>query len=406
MVSEWGSVPWNRSGQAEVRDADDPLSPQAHHSGIGNRSLSEVICHSVNLQSTCDIEHYEPGGYRADGPLVRSGNPMSGPSRCCACPLPAVLVLKRRRVLQVWARYVQYPHYPKLCDQGLRETPGRVNPAEYVKYRMIRPAAGRVWGTNPTPWEPPDLRKVGGSPILGVVEAGQFTGLCHMGGRYSGLWVVSFVSPHLWVRGRCHRIIRCVMCRLWRGRWRRSSPAVIWLRRLVVLTARPSVLSSRRWVPTALSPTSTRVWWRPCSPSGGMAALRRRGTPGGSRSRRSLRGAGSGGLWPGICWWGWGHRALGRSLHGGELHHVAVSDRTHPRVRTRGPRTRTQPQRWLREHRRVRTVHHPARRRGRPSPTASTRRATMGTYIANSAIASDDVALIGERLGHTCRRDG
>ena len=161
------------------------------------------------------------------------------------------------RVLQVWARYVQYPHYPKLCDQGLRETPGRVNPAEYVKYRMIRPAAGRVWGTNPTPWEPPDLRKVGGSPILGVVEAGQFTGLCHMGGRYSGLWVVSFVSPHLWVRGRCHRIIRCVMCRLWRGRWRRSSPAVIWLRRLVVLTARPSALSSRRWAPTVLLLTST-----------------------------------------------------------------------------------------------------------------------------------------------------
>ena len=65
MVIEWGSVPWNRSGQAEVRDADDPLSPQAHHSGSGNRSLNEEICHSVNLQSTCDIEPYEPGGYRA-----------------------------------------------------------------------------------------------------------------------------------------------------------------------------------------------------------------------------------------------------------------------------------------------------------------------------------------------------
>ena len=71
-----------------------------------------------------------------------------------------------------------------------------------------------------------------------------FTGLCHTGGRYSGLWVVLFVSPYLWVRGRCRGIIRRVMCRLLLGRWRRSSLAVIWLRRLVVLTARPSVLSS------------------------------------------------------------------------------------------------------------------------------------------------------------------
>ena len=69
---------------------------------------------------------------------------------------------------------------------------------------------------------------------------------CHPGGRYSGLWVVLFVSPRGWVRGRCHRIIRCVMCRLLRGRWRRSSLAVIWLRRLVVLTARLSAPSSRR----------------------------------------------------------------------------------------------------------------------------------------------------------------
>ena len=42
--------------------------------------------------------------------------------------------------------------------------------------------------------------------------------------------------------------IRCVICRLWGGRWRRSSPAVIWFRGLVVLTVRPSAPSSKRWV--------------------------------------------------------------------------------------------------------------------------------------------------------------
>ena len=65
----------------------------------------------------------------------------------------------------------------------------------------------------------PDLRKVGGSPIPWGCRSRAFTGLCHPGGRYSGLWVVSFVSPHRWVQVWCHRIIRCVMCRLWRGRW-------------------------------------------------------------------------------------------------------------------------------------------------------------------------------------------
>ena len=58
--------------------------------------------------------------------------------------------------------------------------------------------------TSQHPWEPPDLCKVGGSPILGVVEAG------HLPCR-----VVRF--PPLWVRVRCRRFIRCVMCRLLGG---------------------------------------------------------------------------------------------------------------------------------------------------------------------------------------------
>ena len=91
----------------------------------------------------------------------------------------------------------------------------------------------------------PNLCRFGVFPFLG--GCGAFTGSCRSGGRYSGLWAVSFVSPHLWVRVRCRRIIRCVMCRLLRGRWRRSSPAVIWLRGLVVLTVRLSVLSSKLW---------------------------------------------------------------------------------------------------------------------------------------------------------------
>ena len=61
---------------------------------------------------------------------------------------------------------------------------------------------------------------------------------------------VLFVSPYLWVR------VRCVMCRLLGGRWRRSLLAVTWLRRLVVLTVRLSAPSSRRWVPACHRPLS------------------------------------------------------------------------------------------------------------------------------------------------------
>ena len=59
----------------------------------------------------------------------------------------------------------------------------------------------------PTPWEPPDLCKVGGSPISWGCRGRAFTVPCRCGGRYSGLWVVLFVSPYLWVRVRCYRII-------------------------------------------------------------------------------------------------------------------------------------------------------------------------------------------------------
>ena len=38
-----------------------------------------------------------------------------------------------RVVLQVWAGYAKYPHHPKPRDQAQRETPGRVNPAGYLK---------------------------------------------------------------------------------------------------------------------------------------------------------------------------------------------------------------------------------------------------------------------------------
>ena len=42
-------------------------------------------------------------------------------------------------VLHIWDGYVQYPTPPKLCDQALRDTSGRVNPAEYVQY-LPKPA--------------------------------------------------------------------------------------------------------------------------------------------------------------------------------------------------------------------------------------------------------------------------
>ena len=87
-------------------------------------------------------------------------------------------------LLQVWARYVQYPRHPKHCDQGLRETPECVNPAEYVQYRRIRPSdtgalgavrpqkgggqgrvpAVKVPGTN-TPMGAPGPPQVRGFPI-------------------------------------------------------------------------------------------------------------------------------------------------------------------------------------------------------------------------------------------------
>ena len=106
----------------------------------------------------------------------------------------------------------------------------------YVRYRMFGlsvTVAGTGLGVGgwvsgilniPHPWEPPDLCKVGGSPISWGCRSRAFTGLCHPGGRYSGLWVVLLVSPRGWVRVRCRRFIRCVMCRLWLGRWRRHRP--------------------------------------------------------------------------------------------------------------------------------------------------------------------------------------
>ena len=99
-----------------------------------------------------------------------------------------------------------------------------------------------------TPMGAPNLCRFGVFPFLGGRGSWAFTVPCHTGGRYSGLWVVSFLSFHPQRhqgRSRCRRIIRYVMCRLWRGRWRPSSLAVIWLQRLVVLTARPSTLDPR-----------------------------------------------------------------------------------------------------------------------------------------------------------------
>ena len=153
----------------------------------------------------------------------------------------------------------------------------------------------------------PYLRRFGVLPFLG--GCGAFTGLCHTGGRYSGLWAVSSTSLHPRRHRVRSRIIRCVMCRLWWGRWRRSSPSVIWLRRLVVLTARPSILSSKRWVVTVRSPTFTRAGWRPSSRSCGLGVRRRRGTPDAPRCGLSPPGVVSGGPWPAIRWPGWSHAA-------------------------------------------------------------------------------------------------
>ena len=78
------------------------------------------------------------------------------------------------------------------------------------------------------PWEPPDLCKVGGSPISWGCRGRAFTVPCcsfpPTGGSGSGVTGSSGVS--------------CAVC--CGARWRRSSPAVIWLLGLVVLTVRPS----------------------------------------------------------------------------------------------------------------------------------------------------------------------
>ena len=81
---------------------------------------------------------------------------------------------------------MQYPHHPKRCDQGLRETPECVNPAEYVKYRMIRAAAVGFRVPTPHHGSPRTSARSGVLPFLGVVESRAFTVLCHTGGRYSG----------------------------------------------------------------------------------------------------------------------------------------------------------------------------------------------------------------------------
>ena len=56
----------------------------------------------------------------------------------------------------------------------------------------------RVSGTQQHLWEPPTFcpPEFGGSPISWGCRSRAFTGECHTGGRYSGLWVVSFVSPY------------------------------------------------------------------------------------------------------------------------------------------------------------------------------------------------------------------
>ena len=63
-----------------------------------------------------------------------------------------------------------------------------------------------ILNTPTHPWEPPDLCKVGGSPISWGCRSRAFTVPCHPGGRYSGLWVVLLVSPRGWVRVRRRRV--------------------------------------------------------------------------------------------------------------------------------------------------------------------------------------------------------
>ena len=144
----------------------------------------------------------------------------------------------------------------------------------------------------PHPWEPPDLCKVGGSPILGVVEAGHLP--CRVV-RFPPPVGPGPVSP---VHPVCH--VPSVA-----QRWRRSSPAVIWLLGLVVPTVRPPALSSNPWVLAVRSPTFVPTGWRLCSRSCGPTGRRRRGTLGGWRCRRSLLGVGPASPWPAICWRGW-----------------------------------------------------------------------------------------------------
>ena len=135
-------------------------------------------------------------------------------------------------------------------------------------------------------------------PFLGVVEAGHLPGSVTLVGDTRGYGSCRSFPPtrSVRVRSRCRRFVRCVMCRLWPGRWRRSSPAVIWLLRLVVLTARPSVLLSKLWVVIVRSPTWTRAGWRPFSRSCGRVGRRRLGTPEGWQCGRSPPGVVSVGL--------------------------------------------------------------------------------------------------------------
>ena len=83
------------------------------------------------------------------------------------------------RLLHIWAGYAKYPHHPKPPDQAQRETPGRVNPARYLKRQ-------------PDPVYFPAM-----SGVVAILR----------------LWVVSSVSPHPQRHEVPSRIIPSTMCR-------------------------------------------------------------------------------------------------------------------------------------------------------------------------------------------------